>query len=305
MNRKSTDFFKCLAAPFIAFLVQQGMAIFYMEIYLGYKLAQFPGGDYMEYIASISTEIMNPGNLGLMSLLYALTCIVWFSIWYYRLKYNVNSEAGHGAAVVRNRAVEVVDKQRGLFEGYSWIIIPGIILLVCGGQVVCEYLTEFVGSLVPAWYEFYEQLMKTMGLTDDSLNLSIILYAMILGPICEELTFRGLCFSYARRSMSFLAANIISALAFAIMHLNPLQSLYAFLFGLVLGAVYERSRNIIVSILIHIAFNTSALVVSGVFTLGDTPFKYFVILLCSLLMTYVGYELVIKAIPKHIDIEIR
>ncbi len=306
MNKKSSDFIKCLAGPVFAFLVQQGISILYMEVYLGYKLAVFPGGDYMDYVVSIGESIMNPDNLGLMSLFYAVICTIWFSVWYYRLKYNVKKDNGSSASVVRDRAVEVVDRQRGLFEGYSWMIIPGIIILVCGGQVVCEYLTEFVGSLVPSWYEFYEELMKTMGLTDDSkMGLFIILYALFLGPICEELTFRGLCFNYARRSMSFLATNIISSLAFAIMHLNPLQGLYAFLFGLVLGAVYEKSRNIFVTMAIHVAFNSSAFIVSPVFGWGDTPFKYFVILLCSLLMTYVGYELVIKAIPKHIDIEIR
>ena len=306
MNKKSNDFIKCLAAPVIAFVIQQGISIVYMEAYLGYKLATFPGGDYMDYVMSIGESIMKPENLGIMSMLYAIICIIWFSVWYYRFKYNVKGETGHGAAVVRDRAVEVVDRQRGLFEGYSWLIIPGIIILVCGGQVVCEYLTEFVGSLVPSWYEFYENLMKTMGLTEESgMSVFVILYAMILGPICEELTFRGLCFNYARRSMSFLAANIISSLAFAIMHLNPLQGLYAFLFGLVLGAIYEKSRNIFVSMAIHIAFNSSGALVAPVFGFGDTPFKYFVILLCSLLMTYVGYELVIKAIPKRIDIEIR
>ena len=287
-------------------MVQQAISIVYLEVYLGYKLAGFPGGDYTQYLLDISNEMSNARVLAWISLLYSVICIVWFGVWYYRLKYNVPREEGHGPAVVRDRAVEVANRQRGLFEGYSWTIIPGIILLAFGGQYVIEYFAEFLGSLIPAWYDLFENIMKTAGLDDtSSMGIPIFLYAVVLGPICEELTFRGLCYSYARRSMSFWAANIISSLAFGFIHLNPLQSAYAFLVGLILGAVYERSRNIFVTMAIHMTFNFSSFLLAPIMSLGSTPFRFFVILLVSLLATYVGYELVIRAIPKHIDIEIR
>ena len=111
-------------------MVQQAISIVYLEVYLGYKLAGFPGGDYTQYLLDISNEMSNARVLAWISLLYSVICIVWFGVWYYRLKYNVPREEGHGPAVVRDRAVEVANRQRGLFEGYSWTIIPGIILIV-------------------------------------------------------------------------------------------------------------------------------------------------------------------------------
>ena len=306
MSKKGNDFWKSLAAPFFAFMIQQGISIMWMEAYLGYKLATFESGNYMDYIMGIADEMMNADTLAWMSLVYALICTVWFSVWYYRLKYHLPKEEGHGPAMVRDRAVEVADRQRGLFEGYSWTIIPGIILLAFGGQYVINFFAEFLGSLIPAWYDFYENLMRTAGLDDTAkMGVPLFLYAVILGPVCEELTFRGLCYNYARRSMGFWAANLISSIAFGVMHMNPLQSAYAFIVGLVLGAVYEKSRNIFVTMAIHITFNFSPVILANFMYMGDTPFTYFVTLLISLLVAYVGYELVIRAIPKHIDIEIR
>lgn len=306
MSRRSSDFWKSLAAPVLAFMVQQAISIMWMEVYLGYKLATFHGGDYAKYIMGLAEDMMKADTLAWVSLLYAVICTVWFGIWYYRLKYNLPPEEGHGPAVVRDRAVEVANRQRGLFEGYSWTIIPGIVLLAFGGQFVINFFAEFLGSLVPAWYDFYENIMKSVGLDESSnIGVTLFLYAIIFGPICEELTFRGLCYNYLRRSTSFWAANIISSIAFGAMHMNPLQSAYAFLVGLVLGAVYEKSRNIFVTMAIHITFNLGSMILAPVMYMGDTPFKFFAILLVSLLATYVGYELVIRAIPKHIDIEIR
>ncbi|MCR5098111.1 MAG: CPBP family intramembrane metalloprotease [Lachnospiraceae bacterium] len=303
-NRRS-GFLMCLAAPFFAFLVQQGLSIMWMEIYMGYSLSHYDGGDYMEYMQKMSEGMMNADALAIVSMIYAIICIVWFGVWYYRLKYNMPHDTVTGPAIVKDKAYEVMDKQRGLFEGYSWTIIPGLILLALGGQVVCSFFMEFVGSLRPSWYEFYEELMKSMGMESDKLGVPIILYALILGPVCEELTFRGLSYNYARRSLGFWATNIITALLFGLMHMNPLQGSMAALIGLVFGALYEKSRNIFVPMALHILFNTAGLLGGQFVTLGDTPFKFFAILLVSLLVSYVGYELVIRAIPQRIDIEIR
>ena len=306
MNNRRNDFIKCLAAPFFAFLVQQAVAIVWMELYMGYTLVTVDSDHLMDGLMDMTSSMMNPTALAWVSLAYAIICVIWFGVWYYRMKYNMPRENGTGPSVVRDKAVEVMDKQRGLFEGYSWTIIPGMILLACGGQYVCNFFAEFLGSLMPSWYECYEEIMKTMGMVDtETLGVPLLLYAIIFGPVCEELTFRGLCFSYARRSMGFWGANIISSLLFGLMHMNPLQAAYAILLGLVFGAIYEKSRNIFVTIAMHILFNLSAVVLDPFMTMGDTPFKFFTILLISLLVSYVGYELIIRAIPKHIDIEIR
>ena len=306
MNNRGNNFLKCLAAPFFAFLVQQAAAVIWMEVYIGYRFAGYHGQDYMEFIKDVTAGISNPRALAWVSLLYAILCTVWFGIWYYRLKYNVPKEPGINPSAVRDKAFDVMDRQKGLFEGYSWIIIPGMVMLAFGGQYVCNYFSEFIGSLMPSWYEYYEELMKASGLDNTTgLGLPLFLYAIVFGPICEELTFRGLSYTYGRRIMGFWGTNILTSLLFGIMHMNPLQASYAILVGLVMGAIYEKSRNIFVPIALHILFNLGSVVLAPVMIMGDTPFLFFAILLISLLVSYVGYELVINAIPRHIDIELK
>ncbi len=67
--------------------------------------------------------------------------------------------------------------------------------------------------------------------------------------------FRGIIQGELRRAMPEWLAVVIQALAFAIFHMQPIQSSYVFLPGLLLGAAYAWSRSLWVPIVMHIFFN--------------------------------------------------
>lgn len=92
-----------------------------------------------------------------------------------------------------------------------------------------------------------------MGLDEPSLIL--VLYSVLIGPVCEELIFRGLTLKYAKRAMPFWVANFLQALLFGVFHMNMIQGVYAFVVGIVLGFICEKSRSIYPSMLFHILFN--------------------------------------------------
>lgn len=81
-----------------------------------------------------------------------------------------------------------------------------------------------------------------------------LLPLVVLAPVCEELMFRKLLLDrtaqYGQRE-----ALILSALLFALMHGNFSQAFYAFGLGLVLAALYLRTRNILYPILVHAFVN--------------------------------------------------
>ncbi len=85
-----------------------------------------------------------------------------------------------------------------------------------------------------------------------------VLSSAILAPIAEELIFRyGICGVAYRKNWKF--GMILSAAMFGVMHMNPIQSTYAFLMGLVLAYVYIKSDyNLLISITVHIAVNGSS-----------------------------------------------
>jgi membrane protease YdiL (CAAX protease family) len=81
-----------------------------------------------------------------------------------------------------------------------------------------------------------------------------------VGPVFEELLFRGLVFGELRKVATVRLALVIQALIFGLYHINPIQGAYAFLIGLLLGYVYYRSSSIVAPMIVHAAINTSSVV---------------------------------------------
>lgn len=96
-----------------------------------------------------------------------------------------------------------------------------------------------------------------------SMNVAGALAISIIGPIAEEVVFRGAILGYLlRNGMNFKKAIFISALMFGIMHINPAQVPFAFVVGLMLGVVYYKTGNILLTSIIHILNNSFATVMT-------------------------------------------
>ena len=95
-----------------------------------------------------------------------------------------------------------------------------------------------------------------------------ILAIAIFGPIAEELLFReGVCGYLARNGMSPGKAIWISAILFGLVHVNPAQVFIAILIGLMLGVIYIKTGNIVITCIIHILNNSYAVIQTRM--LGD------------------------------------
>lgn len=91
--------------------------------------------------------------------------------------------------------------------------------------------------------------------TFDMLPLSVVLLgACILGPVCEELLFRGLLAGRLARYGQKPAA-LVSALLFGLYHANVSQFFYAFALGLLLAYAYFYTGSLKAPILLHMLFN--------------------------------------------------
>src|SRR5258708_1720918 len=89
----------------------------------------------------------------------------------------------------------------------------------------------------------------TRALTVDSLfagemswgKLAIFLLAAgIAAPIGEEMLFRGFLYNCAKRRFGVTAGVIISAAAFALIHLGPIAVVVIFVMGVLLALPYEK-----------------------------------------------------------------
>lgn len=106
--------------------------------------------------------------------------------------------------------------------------------------------------------DLYNQYKSNMDALTPAGGIETVLYIIgisLLIPIAEELIFRGIILGEFLRSMKPELAVILSALIFACMHVEPLQVIYAFISGLILGFAYLYSNSIFISIAIHAVFN--------------------------------------------------
>lgn len=106
------------------------------------------------------------------------------------------------------------------------------------------------------------------GLVFQSPGVGEILSTVVFAGLTEELFFRGMLMNSLRTRLSFGKADVISAAAFALIHFpNWLSSgtlvlgelaangLSVFAVGLLLGAVFEKSRNLWGPIFFHSLYN--------------------------------------------------
>ena len=204
--------------------------------------------------------------------MYAIIAIAVFGIWYYA-QYNGN----------------YLPKVKTIFHPIS---IVGIIVLVPGAQYLTSYLVTIISAIFPSWLEAYEELMESAGM-DDTLTFGLFLYSVILAPIAEELTCRGITLSQAKKVLPFWLANILQALLFGVLHMNMLQGTYAFCLGLILGFLFEKSGSLYPPILFHMLFNFFGTVLSEYMPYGDSDFAFIFWFLFGLAATIGGIALYI------------
>lgn len=81
------------------------------------------------------------------------------------------------------------------------------------------------------------------------------LYVGLIGPVLEELVFRGILFNCCSGKYGRWYPVFITALLFAVSHRNPVQFVSAICMGLVLGSLLTLTGDIRITMMIHISNN--------------------------------------------------
>ncbi len=105
---------------------------------------------------------------------------------------------------------------------------------------------------------------ETTNILDSLGGVSLGLYAfttVVVAPVCEEFLFRRLYLNRCR-ALGDVSAILLSAAAFALMHQNLYQLLYAFALGIVLGSVAILTGRLRECILLHACTNAVSVLLS-------------------------------------------
>jgi uncharacterized protein len=113
-------------------------------------------------------------------------------------------------------------------------------------------------SLIPI-PDFFKKIFLEMSRERGFFSfLSIVIAA----PILEELIFRGIILDGFLKRYSPVKAIVLSSFLFGFVHLNPWQFVGAFTIGIFMGWVYYRTRNIALTIVIHLTHNLLSFVMA-------------------------------------------
>lgn len=121
--------------------------------------------------------------------------------------------------------------------GLLWLVIT------LAGAAGIEPQVEAIHELL-----FLEERLGTLALT--------VVLACLVGPVAEELLFRGVVFGLLRRYSSRGIAILASSALFAALHTNLIGFFPIVALGGLLAVLYERSGSLAGPIAVHIAHNT-------------------------------------------------
>lgn len=167
-----------------------------------------------------------------------------------------------------------------------------------------NYLNFKVTTASPFMKRFYDILMEAMGTMLEGPFWSSFLVTAIFAPIFEEWLCRGMVLRGLLSKMKPASAIVISALFFAVLHMNPWQALNAFLIGLVMGYIYYKTGSLWLTMLIHFVNNGTSVVAAQLTSMEEStyfyevmdPTTYGIVSLVSL-VALVACILVFKRIP--------
>lgn len=140
----------------------------------------------------------------------------------------------------------------GLLENIS---LPGILLsFACAGLfylILDKGLDPIFEKIFPTSEESYRQTLQSLR----QAPLTSLLQICVQAPILEEILMRGFLLGGLSPYYGKTTALLISALLFAILHFNMVQTLSAFICGIVLGLLYQHTGSILCCIIAHTGYN--------------------------------------------------
>lgn len=142
-----------------------------------------------------------------------------------------------------------------------WFVLFWCVVAALGALVPSVWLQEHMPELPNLVEGEFDMIMK------DRMGYFVV---GLLAPLAEEMVFRGAILrSLLRWKSNPWVGIVISAILFAMIHMNPAQMPHAFLIGLLLGWMYWRTDSIVPGVVYHWVNNTVAYILYNIYPNPD------------------------------------
>ncbi len=155
-------------------------------------------------------------------------------------------------------AVGLLVNRLSFRRAFPWVRITAsqvaaAAILIIGCDILLSEADNLFRALAPP-PKFLADLMKELFSFEGNPAEQVFLLVLV-APITEELLFRGIILRGLLSRTRPAFAVLVSALLFALVHLNPWQFISALCLGLVLGWAYLRTGSVLLCILGHAISN--------------------------------------------------
>ena len=177
----------------------------------------------------------------------------------------------------------------------------GLGLVLSIATVAVAFMTDSLTKVLPETPEWFEQAMDSIM---DAPVWITLLSVSIFAPLFEEWLCRGLVLRGLLQKKSPATAITVSALFFAVLHLNPWQAVPAFILGAFFGYVYYKTGSLKLTMLMHCVNNTFAVIFSKIPAFSEAecfidvmrPWTYVLIFIACAAFTW-GAITTLRCIP--------
>ena len=137
-----------------------------------------------------------------------------------------------------------------------------------------------IGMYLPTlWYGYFTTYALHIPPEAGNIDLStpsavvlIVVASVFLAPLCEETIYRGVLYNGVREEKPVVKSVLLSALAFMLMHMSPVQVVFQFALGVTCAFIMHRTGRLFPCILLHATANALALVMQ-LTPLGEVLFS--------------------------------
>lgn len=134
-----------------------------------------------------------------------------------------------------------------------------------------EWSTTLIQKYFPLSPEAVAELSARLTMRSPSHGVVLFLVAAVLGPLVEELLFRGALFTGLRPAHSPGVAVAATSILFTVTHVEPRFFLPIAVLSLLIGWLRAASGSLAPALLMHVGFNGTALAMA--FAHGQGPEK--------------------------------
>ena len=144
----------------------------------------------------------------------------------------------------------IFDFYKNVFSGITAYIfmLPVLITALILSMLILNVL-GYKPPSQPVFDMFFEEKRS-------SVILFLAVFVSVLGPVIEEIFFRGFLYNAVKKRFGILSGALLSGALFSILHTNIVGFLPILILGILMAFLYETTGSLVASMSVHILHNS-------------------------------------------------